>query len=155
MSAGVPELELMSWTDLEQLVRDGFEIGAHTRTHPDLTGLDASRVDEECAGSADRIASELGRRPGSFAYPYGRVNAAVADAARRHFDRSCTTELRAVGQDEDTALLPRLDAYYFRDAGRLEQWGTPAFRRRLWLRARGRALRGALTTGAGFVRSRA
>jgi hypothetical protein len=47
--------------------------------------------------------------------------------------------------------LPRLDAWYFRDEGQLEQWGTPAFRRRLWLRAQGRRVRRLISPGPGFA----
>ncbi|NUQ12629.1 MAG: hypothetical protein HUU26_09945 [Gemmatimonadaceae bacterium] len=54
---------------------------------------------------------------------------------------SCTTALRPLRDDDDSALIPRLDAWYFRGAGRLEAWGTPAFRRRIWLRAQGRRVR--------------
>lgn len=152
MSAGVPELPLMSWTELGQLAEAGIEIGAHTRSHPDLTRLAPSQVADECAGSADRIAAELGTRPGSFAYPYGLVNETVAQVARAGFARSCTTEFRPLAAVEDPARLPRLDAFYLRGPGQVEAWGTPRFRRRLWLRARGRQVRGLLRAGAGLVR---
>jgi hypothetical protein len=40
---------------------------------------------------------------------------------------------------------------YFRKQGQLEQWGTPAFRRRLWLRAQGRRVRRLISPGPGFA----
>ena len=101
------------------------------------------------AGCVEGIFSELGERPRRFAYPYGAVNDAVASVARDTFDHCVTTELRVVAPDDDRAMLPRVDAWYFRGAGALEAWGTPAFRRRLWIRAQGRRVRALVTAGRG------
>lgn len=138
---GIPTLPLMGWAELETLAHHGIEIGAHSRRHPDLTTIPPAQVEDETAGCAERIAARLGRRPERFAYPYGAVNDGVARVARGVFRQSCTTELRAVSDSDDPALLPRLDAYYVREPGQLEAWGTAAFRRRLWIRAQGRRVR--------------
>jgi peptidoglycan/xylan/chitin deacetylase (PgdA/CDA1 family) len=148
---GIPTLPLMRWHELESAIDAGFEIGAHTRTHPDLTTLQASQLEDETAGSAERINAELGHRPVRFAYPYGAVNRAVASFVRENFEQGVTTELRPLRNAEDQALLPRLDAWYFRDAGQLEEWGSPAFRRRIWIRAQGRRVR-TLVTAGGWAR---
>ncbi len=147
----IPVLPLMGWDRLRAAVQQGFEVGAHTRRHPDLTSLSPQQLDDELSGCADKIASELGGRPARLAYPYGAVNAAVASMARRVFAQSFTTELRLLGSSEDPALLPRLDAYYFRQPGQLEAWGSPSFRRRLWVRAQGRRVR-SIVAVAGLVR---
>ena len=144
---GIPTLPLMGWKELHSVRDAGFEIGAHTRHHPDLTTVSGEQLEDETAGCVDRISSELGERPHSFAYPYGAVNEAVARHSRRLFERSVTTELRPLAPDEDTALLPRLDAWYFRGPGALEGWGTSSFRRRLWIRAQGRRVRALVTSG--------
>ena len=34
-----PEINLMSWPEIAELVKDGWEVGSHTRTHADLTRL--------------------------------------------------------------------------------------------------------------------
>ena len=57
----------------------------------------------------------------------------------------CTTELRALRQVEEAALLPRLDMYYFRAPRRLEAWGTARFHLSLRLRAHARRVRRTLT----------
>jgi peptidoglycan/xylan/chitin deacetylase (PgdA/CDA1 family) len=144
---GIPTRPLMGWQDLRATVRAGFEIGAHTRRHPDLTTLSAAEVEDETAGCVERILAELGQRPRRFAYPYGAVNDAVASVARAAFDQSVTTELRPLAPGDDAALLPRLDAWYFRESGQLEEWGSPAFRRRIWLRHQGRRVRALMTDG--------
>jgi peptidoglycan/xylan/chitin deacetylase (PgdA/CDA1 family) len=138
---GIPVLDLMSWSEIGAAADAGIEIGAHTRTHPDLTTVSAQAMEDEIRGASDRIETELGRRPTSFAYPYGAVNEAAATLAGDAFERSCTTEFRPVSADEVRHRLPRLDAWYFGAPGQLEAWGAPAFRRRLWMRRQARRVR--------------
>jgi peptidoglycan/xylan/chitin deacetylase (PgdA/CDA1 family) len=137
----------MDWRDLEAARGAGLEIGAHSRHHPDLTTLSPAQLEDETAGCVERIFTELGERPRRFAYPYGAVNEVVARVARDVFDQSVTTEFRPMVSGDDPALLPRLDAWYFRRAGELENWGSAAFRRRLWIRAQGRRVRALMTAG--------
>lgn len=147
--AGIPTLPLMDWETLARAQACGIAIGAHTRRHRDLTTLPPGEQELEIAGSADRIASELGVRPTAFAYPYGRHDERSVRLVRAHFPRACTTHLRVLSGSEDAARLPRLDAWYFRAPGQLEGWGTAAFRSRIWLRARGRRVRQLVFAGAG------
>lgn len=137
----IPILPLMSWDALQRIARGGVEIGSHTRRHARLTTVDDPGLVEELEGAADRLQRELGARPTSFAYPYGDLDHRVMAAVRRTYLRACTTELRALEVGADCARLPRLDAYYLRAPGRLEEWGSPAFQRHLWLRAQARRVR--------------
>ena len=138
---GIPTLPLMDWDELQTVSDAGFDIGAHTRRHPHLTSLSPSQLEDETAGSVDRIGAELGSRPTVFSYPYGDVNDSVARVARAMFSHSVTTEHRLLADHEDVALLPRLDAFYFRHPGTLDDWGSSAFRRRVWIRAQARRVR--------------
>jgi peptidoglycan/xylan/chitin deacetylase (PgdA/CDA1 family) len=47
-------------------------IGAHTRTHPILAGLDAAEAEQEIAGSKQDLENLLGERVDLFAYPNGK-----------------------------------------------------------------------------------
>ncbi|MEO6444091.1 MAG: polysaccharide deacetylase family protein [Gemmatimonadaceae bacterium] len=138
---GIPTMSLMSWQTLGTLAGQGVALGAHTRRHRDLTTVRGAVLEDEVAGCVERMAAELGSRPDTFAYPYGAVDAVSATVVRDVFALACTTELRALRRDDDRALLPRLDMYYFREAGQLEAWGSRSFRGRLWLRAQGRRVR--------------
>jgi peptidoglycan/xylan/chitin deacetylase (PgdA/CDA1 family) len=140
-NAAIPILPLMSWEALGRQSGLGVTIGAHTRRHRDLTLVRGAALEDEVAGCVERIAAELGMRPSTFAYPYGGVDVTSATVVRDVFELACTTELRALRKDDDRALLPRLDMFYFRDEGQLESWGTSAFKRRLWLRAQGRKVK--------------
>jgi len=138
----IPTLPLMGWDVLARVAAEGATLGAHTVTHPDLRTVAAAQLSDEMESSARVIGERTGARPRTFAYPYGAAGAREARAARTTYRLAVTTELRWLGGGEDPMLVPRLDAYYFRDAGRLEAWGTPGFRRRIKLRGllrRGRA----------------
>jgi peptidoglycan/xylan/chitin deacetylase (PgdA/CDA1 family) len=141
----IPVLPLMHWDAIGRVAGEGVTIGAHTRTHPDLRKAAPGALDAELSGSADDIALRTGTRPTTFAYPYGGVDANVSAAAARTFRLAVTTQLRPLATDDQPHRLPRLDAFYLREPGQLEAWGTPAFRRRLELRATLRRVRGALT----------
>jgi len=146
---GVPELPLLNWDSLRRLAEQGVELGAHTRTHPDLGKTSGAQTQDEIAGSADRIQRETGRAPSAFAYPYGSVSDAAVGAVAARFAWGCTTEMRSVGTNEARTLLPRLDMYYLRDAGQLERWGTIRFRCHLTLRASARRVRRGLRSLTG------
>jgi peptidoglycan/xylan/chitin deacetylase (PgdA/CDA1 family) len=77
-----PELEGMSWEELGHLAEEGWEVGSHTRTHPHLTQLDEESLRGELRLSRDEIEGRLDVRCDTIAYPYGDVDARVADAAR-------------------------------------------------------------------------
>jgi peptidoglycan/xylan/chitin deacetylase (PgdA/CDA1 family) len=139
---GVPVRPLLDWDDLGRLREIGITLGAHTRTHPRLTRLDMSTLEQELGDAADEIERRLGEPPEGLAYPYGVVNDRVAKAAAARYRWACTTDLRPLSVTEMLYRLPRLDAWYFRDAARLAEWGSPEFRARLWCRRQGRRLRG-------------
>lgn len=71
----------MTWDQLREMQHAGMTIGAHSRTHPDLTSANVSLADEINGSRAD-IARKLGVTPDLFAYPYGARDARVANAVR-------------------------------------------------------------------------
>lgn len=139
---GIPVLPLMGWDRLGALADEGFEIGAHTKSHPKLPSLGSAQLEDEIAGGADDIAGHLGRRPQSFAYPYGALDARAAVVAAREFTVSCTTDFRAIEPGDTAERAPRLDSFYFRTPGQLDRWGSLAFRSRIRVRGSLRQLRG-------------
>jgi peptidoglycan/xylan/chitin deacetylase (PgdA/CDA1 family) len=55
----------------------GFEIGDHTKTHPDLVYGQNLNYKSEINDSRNFIASIIGTNPVSFAYPYGTANLTI------------------------------------------------------------------------------
>jgi len=138
---GIPELPLLDWEALARLPEHGVTIGAHSRSHRPLAMLRGLELEEEIVGGVRVIAERIGRAPIGFAYPYGSTSDAAAALVRANYAWGCTTELRRLGSDDERALLPRLDMYYFREPGRIERWGTPRFTYYLHLRSGARLLR--------------
>lgn len=77
------ELAAMMWNDLRELAAVGWEIGSHSRTHPRLTQLSDPQLERELGESRDECTRQLGRDCISIAYPYGDVDARVAEVACR------------------------------------------------------------------------
>jgi peptidoglycan/xylan/chitin deacetylase (PgdA/CDA1 family) len=138
---GIPVQAVLGWDALARLRAQGLAIGGHTRHHRHLHLCDAAELTDELVGSADDIAASLGERPTAFAYPYGDVDARVARAAATYYAICCTTAFQPVRTIDRPEMLPRLDAWYFRDASRLARWGTTGFRRSVAVRHGLRRLR--------------
>lgn len=83
----------MSWDEVRTLQAAGWEIGAHTVTHTALPTLNDVTVVGELILSRDRIESEVGVRPGSFASPFGEYD----ERTLAHIDRYFESHVRAWG----------------------------------------------------------
>ncbi len=138
--ANVPSFEMLSWKEVEALHLAGVHIEGHTHTHPDMRSLTGDQIAEECGRADEMITSRLGRKPRYFAYPFGYHNRMARDFVRGCYSGSVTTELRKLGVDEDTAVLPRLDAYYLRSRTHIRLIDSPVMHIYLMLRNKMRAL---------------
>ncbi|HEX9106664.1 MAG TPA: polysaccharide deacetylase family protein, partial [Longimicrobiales bacterium] len=114
---GIPSLPLMGWEALARAAEEGVELAAHTRSHPSLPRLSRGALEDEILGGTEQLQRETGRRAAGFAYPFGEWSPAVLEVVRLRFQWACTTELRPLGRVSDPCLLPRIDAYYLREAG--------------------------------------
>ncbi|MET7455995.1 polysaccharide deacetylase family protein [Streptomyces sp. NPDC005574] len=72
-----PSATMLSWAQLRELDTAGFEIGGHSRTHPQLDTLPRSSVREEVGGCKREIEDALGHPVEPFAYPHGYSSRAV------------------------------------------------------------------------------
>jgi peptidoglycan/xylan/chitin deacetylase (PgdA/CDA1 family) len=61
----------LSWEQVREMGENGIEMGSHTASHPILTRIPPSQVEEELARSKKKIEAETGRRVRGFAYPNG------------------------------------------------------------------------------------
>lgn len=143
-SRGIPVLPVMTWDTLGRAAEAGITIGAHSRTHPDLMTVPGTDLEDEVGGSQEDIRRELGIVATQFAYPYGAVDATVRTAATRYYAHAVTTTLRPLAPAQDHHALPRLDAWYLRDARWLDRWGSVAMQGYLGARRIGRTVRGAI-----------
>jgi peptidoglycan/xylan/chitin deacetylase (PgdA/CDA1 family) len=69
----------MTWNEINDLSRRGFEIGNHTWTHTHVDHMDRARFDKELGNVERRMHASGMSAPTSFAYPaYVNTPAAVA-----------------------------------------------------------------------------
>lgn len=74
---------VMDWDELREIAAEPLcTLGAHTMTHAALARLSPQAAFAEMRDSAERIETEIGRRPTSLAFPYGYRAAAGAREAR-------------------------------------------------------------------------
>jgi peptidoglycan/xylan/chitin deacetylase (PgdA/CDA1 family) len=67
--------DYMTWEQIAELHRDGFEIGNHTRDHASVEGLSAGALREQLEAINRRCAEHGIPRPTSFAYPGNGISA--------------------------------------------------------------------------------
>ena len=73
----------LDWDEIVDLAGRGFSFGSHTLTHRDLVRMPLEEACDELVCSKKELEVRLGRTVNSLSYPFGRTNAAVAEAAAR------------------------------------------------------------------------
>lgn len=67
---------------LRQIVADGHEIGSHTYSHPQLSGLSEARLRSELALTSELIRAACGIAPVCFRPPFGAISASAIQVVR-------------------------------------------------------------------------
>jgi peptidoglycan/xylan/chitin deacetylase (PgdA/CDA1 family) len=93
---------------VRKLIAAGWEIDAHTLTHPDLTRVDARRLHDEVAGSRAAIRARFHVPVNFFCYPAGRYDAAVIAAVQRAGYLGATTTNYGLAKPGDLFTLARV-----------------------------------------------
>jgi peptidoglycan/xylan/chitin deacetylase (PgdA/CDA1 family) len=99
----------LSTSRVKRMIADGWEVDAHSLTHPDLTTLDATALRREIAGSRTAIHERFGVPVNAFCYPAGRYDATVEAAVAAAGYRAATTERSGAARpSDDPYALPRI-----------------------------------------------
>jgi peptidoglycan/xylan/chitin deacetylase (PgdA/CDA1 family) len=99
----------LSRRQVRRMIKDGWELDAHSVTHPDLTKVGPGRLASEVAGSRRTIRSAFGVDASFFAYPYGRHDAKVRRAVRAAGFLGATTVHRGLASPRrDPFALDRI-----------------------------------------------
>ncbi len=104
------ENRFLSWNEVRRLRDDGFEIGAHTETHPILSRLPLTEVERELTVCQDVLERELGAKRRFFAYPNGITSRAITERVGRLFEAAVTTRHRVCSPSTPLLELPRIAA---------------------------------------------
>ncbi|HEV8677444.1 MAG TPA: polysaccharide deacetylase family protein, partial [Candidatus Paceibacterota bacterium] len=76
--------DYMNWEDVKKVADAGWEIGAHTHTHPHLTKLSNEAILEDLFTSTQELAAH-GYAPVDFATPFGDWDDRVISIIKRHY----------------------------------------------------------------------
>lgn len=102
------EFPVADWTAIRSLEAMGFEVGAHTMSHPRLSKISEKDCYEELYGSRHKLEVMLGREVKHLAYPFGDYNERVKMIVRETgYDTACTTEKGTATTINDMLALPR------------------------------------------------
>ncbi len=77
------KVDYLTWQQIGELHRDGFEIGNHTQSHMGASAETLGRLQQEVQYIADRCAEHGIPRPVSFAYPGNAIHAGALPILRR------------------------------------------------------------------------
>jgi peptidoglycan/xylan/chitin deacetylase (PgdA/CDA1 family) len=97
--AAAQDVEPLSWAQVLEMRRAGMDIGAHTRTHPNLAALSRSAAREELRVSKQIIEQRLSAPVALMAYPFGKPG--------RHFTPENALDAQALGYGAAAAVLWR------------------------------------------------
>lgn len=74
----------LTWEEIAELHRDGFEIGNHTRDHLAITDANAGQLGEQLAAIAAQCEQHGIPRPTTFAWPGNAISLQALDELRAH-----------------------------------------------------------------------
>lgn len=111
LAAGLPKPRLLSAEQLRELSERGAEIGFHTRLHDALPTVSDEHLTETMDDGVEAIATVVGYRPTTIAYPHGKYDDRTASAAlRAGFERGFTVDPVPARAGSDPLLVGRLEA---------------------------------------------
>lgn len=106
---------LMSWDEVKELVRMGFDIGSHTVNHVNLGKVSMDIARREIIGSKEQIEDKINKRITAISYPFGRRK--CFRSARKEiikeagFDSCCSGYGGKVTECSDLYNLYRISMY--------------------------------------------
>jgi peptidoglycan/xylan/chitin deacetylase (PgdA/CDA1 family) len=92
-NVGMPPVEFLNWSDLEELVKRGHEIGSHSATHANLDEIAPEQAHDEICRSLASLSARLGPIR-HFSVPYGKFHHFNPQIVETVFDagyESCAT----------------------------------------------------------------
>ena len=94
---------------VRQLIRAGWEVDAHTYSHPDLTAVDDAQLHHEVADARVALRREFGVPVNFLCYPAGAYNDQVIASARAAgYLGATTTELGLASPSDNPFKLKRI-----------------------------------------------
>ena len=86
-----PTRMYMNKDQISELIKEGWEVGSHTKTHPNLNSISIENITEEIADSKTVLETMFGIQVISFAYPYGLFNKKLLNLVRDNYKYAYST----------------------------------------------------------------
>ncbi|HET7589611.1 MAG TPA: polysaccharide deacetylase family protein [Solirubrobacterales bacterium] len=96
-------------SNVEAMLKAGWELAAHTINHSDLTTLEGAALEEEVAGSRKLLQREYGVPVKNFCYPSGRFDETVIAAVEAAGYTGATTEIPGWATRDHPYELARIE----------------------------------------------
>jgi len=90
----------IKWEQIKELLRNDFEIGAHTNTHPNLTDISLEEAKTEIQKSKEILQDYLGIEINSFAYPRGKHNKRIVEIVKESGFSSATSTIPGINTNK-------------------------------------------------------
>jgi len=140
--------DYLTWEQVMEMKKAGFEFGSHTLTHPHLTMIPLERAQYEITESKKLLESRLNEEIKAFCYPYGDYNQDIIELVEKagyqgavvtphsgRCERSIYTIQRVGLYSSDTMLSFRIKTSRLRGVvASNEVLGTIAKRLKKWLK---------------------
>ena len=110
---GITQRPLMNEEEIHKWIAMGMDIGAHTKSHADLTAISKEKVITEINQSRHDLENKFNLSVADFCYPFGRVNELSSDLVEAAGYFSASTMIRGrANENTNRYLLPRIPINY-------------------------------------------
>jgi peptidoglycan/xylan/chitin deacetylase (PgdA/CDA1 family)/glycosyltransferase involved in cell wall biosynthesis len=107
-----PESQLMGEEQARDMVRAGWDLGAHTMTHPHLDKMPPDEAKREIRESRLQLEERYGVPVKTFAYPYGSYNDDVVRAVwEAGYDMAVATDTGGLRLEDDRYRIFRVNMF--------------------------------------------
>ncbi|MFZ5632823.1 MAG: polysaccharide deacetylase family protein [Bacillota bacterium] len=93
-----PRNKMAGWEELQEMVKGGMTIGAHTLRHPHLAGLKPGEARFEIVGGKKMLEAGLNRPVEVFCYPYGNYDREIVNIVGESGFRAAVTTEQGLGK---------------------------------------------------------
>jgi len=103
------KMKLMNFDQINEWLRNGFDVGSHTMDHLNLIELNNENKNHQIINSKKFFKDIFNLKIESFAYPFGSYDDETLNIIKKHYDYAVTTKRsRFIKNKFSNELLPRV-----------------------------------------------
>ena len=109
LSNNITQRPLMTESEIKQWLNLGMDIGAHTRTHADLTSISEKKAYDEINNCKADLENKFKVKVTDFCYPFGRSNDLISKMVENsNYSTASTMQRGRAHLMSNNYLLPRI-----------------------------------------------